>query len=59
MSISRNKERIMITLPKEQNEQFTKAAAELGLTKSTLMQIATMEYIRNMQVTKTTEKGKI
>lgn len=52
MSINRNKERVMITLPKEQNEQFAKAAAEMGISKSTLMQIATMQYIRSMSQSK-------
>ena len=45
MSISKDKERIAVTLTKEQIEEFNAVAKEMGITKSTLMQIATLQYV--------------
>lgn len=45
MAIADNKKRIAITLTEEQERLFSEVAAEMGVTKSTLMQLATMQYV--------------
>lgn len=45
MAIADNKKRIAITLTEDQEKMFSEVAAEMGITKSTLMQIATMQYV--------------
>lgn len=45
MAISKDKERIAVSLTKEQVADFDAVAKEMGITKSTLMQIATIQYV--------------
>lgn len=45
MSIARNKKRIQISLTEEQDILFENVAKEMGITKSNLIQIATMQYV--------------
>lgn len=53
MAISRAKERVMISLTKEQVAEFDAVAKEMGITKSNLMQIATIQYINTYRQSKT------
>lgn len=53
MAISKDKERIAVSLTKEQVAEFDAVAKEMGVTKSTLMQIATIQYVNAYRQSRT------
>lgn len=59
MAIADNKKRIAITLTEEQERQFSEVAEEMGITKSILMQIATMQYVNAYKQSKSILTGTV
>lgn len=59
MAIADNKKRIAITLTEEQERQFSEVAEEMGITKSVLMQIATMQYVNAYKQSKSILTGTV
>lgn len=57
MAVKSDKERVMISLTKAQLEQIDKAASEMGLTRSGLMGVATMQYISTFEISKDITKS--
>lgn len=59
MAIADNKKRIAITLTEEQERYFSEVADEMGITKSVLMQIATMQYVNAYKQSKSILTGTV
>jgi len=57
MAIADNKKRIAITVTEEQERQFSEVAEEMGITKSILMQIATIQYVNAYKQSKNILSG--
>lgn len=55
--ISEDKQRIYITLTKEQLSQLDKTSKEMGLTRSSLIAVATMQYINTFEISKDITKS--
>lgn len=49
MSVSKDKNRIMVSLTKTQIEKIDKIAKDIGITKSGVIAIAIMQYINNQK----------
>lgn len=57
MAVKSDKQRVMISLTQAQVEQIDKTASEMGLTRSGLIGIATMQYINTFEVSKDITKS--
>ncbi len=55
--ISEDKQRIYITLTKEQIAQLDRTSKEMGLTRSNLIAVATMQYINTFEISKDITKS--
>ena len=59
MALRANKTRIQISLTEQQLKQIDEVAMEMGLTKSDLISIATMQYITSFKLSKDITKSAI
>lgn len=59
MSLKANKSRIAISLTEDQLNQLETVSAEMGLTKSDLISIATSQYIASYHLSKDITKSAI
>lgn len=57
MAVSRNKTRLQISLTERQLEELTQVTDEMGITKSDLIAIATMQYISAYKMSKDVTKS--
>lgn len=57
MSLREGKERVQISLTHEQVEQIERTAKGMGLSKSDLIAIATMQYINTFEISKDITKS--
>lgn len=59
MAIRQNKSRIAISLTDDQLKEIESTANEMGLTKSDLISVATMQYITSFKMSKDIAKSAI
>lgn len=57
MALKQGKERVQISLTHEQVKQIEKTASGMGLSKSDLIAIATMQYISSFELSKDITKS--